>query len=357
MNSKNQNQLTALQLDRQIKSLAGQERELLCQVIQTIQEIHRRRSYLDLGFANLYSYLTEGIGYSTGSAHRRIEAARLVTEIPEILAEIKSGDLKLTQVTLVQHAAREKTKISPNPVTTQDKQEILKQITHHNFEHSQQQVAAYFDLPIKDQTKLKIQADQSIRMELTIPTDLFEDMKKAQGLISHSVPSADWVSYLRYVTDQTLKQKTKVKRVGSKIKKPKKSANRRPDKIDIVAADVEISVTDTNPTGPFVNHSENLPKTTNVASNEYSTVENQIPLADARKNFTPRQRKILLSATDRCQFQDPVTHKQCGSLWFLQIDHKQSKWAGGLNTLDNAQVLCAQHNRQKYEREARIYRK
>lgn len=100
--------LSLTQLNQRMKSLAGQERELLCEIIQTIQEVHRRKAYLELGYANLFSYLVEEVGYSEGSAHRRIEAARLVTEIPEALAEIKSGDLKLTQVSLLQKAAREK---------------------------------------------------------------------------------------------------------------------------------------------------------------------------------------------------------------------------------------------------------
>lgn len=325
--------LSVTQLDQRMKSLAGQERELLCEIIQTIQEIHRCKGYLELGFPNLFCYLVEGVGYSDGSAQRRIEAARLVTEVPKALEDIKSGDLKLTQVSLVQSAAREKAKTSVNPVTAKDKQEILKQITQKNFAQSQQQVAAYFDLPIKEHAKLKIQADESVRVEVTVSKELFEDMKRAQALISHAVPTADWESYLRYVTDLALKQKTKVRQLKSetvqrdKTQHNSKSAERSAIKPQEIQVD---------------------------AASEISTVEICVSKPAAAKPFSTRQRKLLLSSSSGCQFRDPVTQKECRSRWFLQIDHKHSRWAGGLSDLTNAQVLCGQHNRHKYLKEAGI---
>lgn len=179
------------QLDQRIKSLAAQERELLCEIIEAIQEINRCKGYLELGYPSLFAYLHEGVGFSEGSAYRRIEAARLVTEIPETLTDIKSGGLKLTQVALVQQAAREKLKSSSLPVTTGEKQQILQKITQQTFRQSQQQVAAFFELPIKDQTKQTVQADDSVRLEITIPRQVFEEMKRAQALMSHSIPSKD----------------------------------------------------------------------------------------------------------------------------------------------------------------------
>lgn len=316
--------LTLTQLDQRIKSLAGQERELLCLLIQHIQELHRRKGHLELGYPNLYSYLIEGVGYSKGSAHRRIEAARLVMEIPDALNDIKSGDLKLTQVALVQKAAREKTKNSLRAVTTQDKQAILKSISQHSFEHSQHQVAAFFDLPIKQQTNLKVQADESVRFEISIPKGLFEEMKQAQALISHAVPTSDWVAYMKYATELILKQKTKVRTLkASRFKS-------------------------VQPEGATAVHEIGVEPDT---QQQFPTVGNSVSLTNSAKAFTARQRKILLAATPTCQFRDPITDKTCDSRWFLQIDHKQSRWAGGKTTITNAQVLCAHHNRLKYRSE------
>lgn len=41
------------QLDQRIRSLARQERELLCEIIKDIQEIYRCKGFLDLGYPSL----------------------------------------------------------------------------------------------------------------------------------------------------------------------------------------------------------------------------------------------------------------------------------------------------------------
>lgn len=358
-NSKTEKQLSLSQLDQRMKSLAGQERELLCEVLQTIQEIHRRRMYLEFGFANLFSYLVDGVGYSDGSAQRRIEAARLITEIPETLAVLKSGELKLTQVSLIQQAAREKTKTSATPVTTQDKKEILKLISHKNFGQSQQQVAAYFDLPIKQQTKLKVQADESVRFEISVPKKLYEEMKQAQALISHAVPDPSWVAYLEYVTHAIIKQKTNVRTTkAAGVKNVKKFETNLKTEIAPGGEMGSKQISAINQTAP--------PNDPAAAIAKNSTVENRAsvaistlalasegpPATSTERPFSARQRKLLLKIENVCQFRDPMTLIQCGSRWFLQIDHKHSRWAGGPSTLENAQVLCGRHNRHKYAKEA-----
>lgn len=343
-NSFSEKRLSLTQLDQHLKSLASQERELLCQVIQTIQEVHKRKAYLELGFANLFSYLVEGIGYSKGSAYRRIQAARLVTEIPEMLGEIKSGDLKLTQVSLVQQAVREKTKTSAVQVTTNDKKEILSRITQKNFEHSQQQVAEFFDLPIQDQSKLKVQADDSVRIEVTLPRELYEKMKHAQSLVSHAVPTADWVSFLQYVSDRIIKQKTSVWPEKS-VKTPIEIKRDRNTSSSNCLKSTDSKLPDVGRTQAS-SQSNQPPK--------FPTVENSAAESIKAMSFSARQRKLLLRSAPGCEFRDLNTGKQCHSRWFLQIDHKQSRWAGGSNALENAQVLCAHHNRFKYSKEAGI---
>lgn len=78
-------------LDQRMKTLAQKERDLLHEVLMTIKEIDSRRTFLELGFGSLFDYLVVGVGYSEGSAQRRIDAARLIREIPQIAEKIQSG--------------------------------------------------------------------------------------------------------------------------------------------------------------------------------------------------------------------------------------------------------------------------
>lgn len=62
--------------------------------------------------------------------------------------------------------------------------------------------------------------------------------------------------------------------------------------------------------------------------------------AVTRSNFSNSTKKVILNKQKCCQYIDPITKKQCQSTWFLQVDHKQSRWAGGGSKINNAQVLC-----------------
>ena len=92
---------TNQELNIHIKSLVQKERELLAEILETIQEIDQRKLFLAMGFSSLFSYLTEFVGYSAASAQRRIEGARLLRQIPEISQKIESGELKLNQFHLL----------------------------------------------------------------------------------------------------------------------------------------------------------------------------------------------------------------------------------------------------------------
>ncbi|WP_374080305.1 HNH endonuclease [Bdellovibrio bacteriovorus] len=295
--------LNKFELDQRIKSLVSKERELLHEILLTIKEIDQRKLYLEYGFANLFLYLVEGIGYSAGSAQRRIDAARLLGEVPSLGEKIQSGEVKLHQVSLIQKAARDVYKTTHKKVTAEEKQELLEQITSKNFQESQKEVASFFDLPVIETTTQVTQADESVRLSLTISKELADKIQQAQALLSHAISSNDIVDYLEYVTDRVIKQKTSVK----------------------VKADT--------------NSRDSVNEQENAAIMEV-------------KSFTARTKKILLNKDQCCQYKDPATGRQCLSRWFLQTDHKQSRWAEGKSVPENAQLLCAQHNRLKYRKES-----
>lgn len=299
----NLNQLNRIQLDQRLQTLVGRERELLHEILLTIKEVHARRTYLEFGFPNLFAYLTGRMGLSAGSAQRRIEAMRLLKEIPSVGEKIASGKLNLQQITLVQKTAREAGKHS-KVVTAEDKKAVIEKIGHKNFQESQKAVAAFFEMPLTQGTSQKTQADESVRVEMTISKELYEKIQQAQALLSHAVGSADLVDYLAYVTDRVIRQKTSLRKSSSKF-----------------TSTVEPSLKNNSKVEPA--------------------------------EFSERTKKLVRQTADGCQYQDPASGKKCGSQWFLQVDHKQSRWAGGRGHITNAQLLCAAHNQLKYKKECR----
>ena len=179
-------------------------------------------------------------------------------------------------------------------MTREQKLEIVESLCNKNLSESQQQVAAFFEVPVRQVTQQKIQADESVRVELTLSKEAFAKVKKAQELLSHSVTTQDLSQFLEFLAEKVIQQKTS-------IGKSKATAT--------------------------------------VA------VKSMPSMKDL---------KLLRTQQGCCQYVDPLTGRKCQSTWKLQVDHKQSRWAGGTHDLNNLQQLCAGHNKLKYRKEVWI---
>ena len=84
------------QLLLQTKNLVQKERQINIQVLQHLQEIEKRKLYLDRGFPSLFEYAVKELGYSHSAAYRRIKTMRLCRDIPQAASKIKTGSLNLT---------------------------------------------------------------------------------------------------------------------------------------------------------------------------------------------------------------------------------------------------------------------
>ncbi len=332
------------ELDLRIKSLAQQERELLTQVLQVIKEIDNRRLYLELSYSSLFAYLTESVGYSAASAQRRIDAARLLNEIPSLSEKIENGEIHLTQASMIQKAAREIKRTRQIIVPTEDKLDLLSSLSGKNQRETEIQVAQYFDMPLIQKSIERAQADDSVRLEITLSKSQYEKLKKAQALLSHAVPSNHLADFIEYVSGRVIKQKTSVKNDVKKSRNLNLKINRNFDN----ELDAKLSG---NPEAP-----------SSVESTKLSTILSAAELAslpikkntEITKGFPLGIKKEILSRHSSCQYRDPKSDKLCGSTWFLQIDHKHSRWAGGNNEIKNATVLCSRHNNLKYRNESQI---
>jgi hypothetical protein len=266
-------------IDKKIKSFAQREREILAGLIPELREMELCHGYLEFKCTSLFEYLMKEVGYSEGSAQRRIDAARLLSVLPDLPEKLESGAIKLNQISMVRKASRQ-VKRSLTPEETRD---LFAQLEKQNQRESEKMVAQAFELEVLRKSKRVVQSDGSVRYELTISAELDAEIQKAQELHSHSLKSKDLVEYLEFLTAKELKMK------------------------------------------------KNSPSTATVA-------------------VTPKLRREIIQEQCAHVYEDGT---QCANRWQMQVDHKKSKWKGGTNERENLQPLCAQHNREKYRREAR----
>jgi hypothetical protein len=79
-------------------ALCQKEREVISDIVLHLSEIESRGSYRALGYSSLFTYCTEGCGYSEGAAMRRIKAARCVRDNPEVYEKLRCGKLTLCAI-------------------------------------------------------------------------------------------------------------------------------------------------------------------------------------------------------------------------------------------------------------------
>jgi hypothetical protein len=303
MSDKGLKHLSDESLDQSLLSFIKKEKEVLKEILLHIAEIDRRRLFLGLGYSSLYSYLTERMGYDGGSAQRRIDAARLAQQVPSVIESIDQGEITLSQVTFLQKSFRQAHEQKNSP---ESKAVILETIKCKTLAETQVAVGKALNVEIKESPKIHHQANESVRLEVTLSKEQWEKMKAMRELLSSTLPNGEWDQVLEYLASKVIEQKTKA---------PKSQG----------AKDL--------------------------------TVKPQMKNAECEgKSISNSLKRQVLQRDQCCQYTDHKSGKVCGSKWNLQVDHIQPRWAEGRNEIKNLRVLCANHNKEVYRQQTRTRR-
>ena len=318
-----------LELDSKIKTLAQKERALLNEVLIHIYEADRRKLYLDFAYPSLFSYLTEGCGYSGSAAHRRIEAARLMVPVPEVAEKIKSGEISLAQISILQKAIRQKNKNQTNlteKVSTLQKRKLVRKLCSKSMAETQKIIAQELDIKIQENQKETHQKDESVRLELTFTKEQWGELLAARDLLSNVVNSSQWNQVFSYL--------------AKKVIQKKKASQGQKER-----AHEQLQKSASNPESAQDISTQGTPATTSAAEVQ-SRAPRPVPNGLKKKIFNRDQ---------TCQYRDKNSGRVCGSRWNLEIDHIQPRWANGGNEEDNLRVLCQKHNQYIYRKQAGIF--
>lgn len=96
-----------LELIQEVIRLVDEERRIGIEILERLQEIERRKAYVEIGYDGLFSFCVKELKYSEAQAVRRIQAMRAMTELPELKEKIQSGALTVTTVSQVQTHLRQ----------------------------------------------------------------------------------------------------------------------------------------------------------------------------------------------------------------------------------------------------------
>ena len=280
------------ELLKKTRELIQQEREMLLQILLHMQEIEHRKLYLEKGYASLFEFTVQNLGYSEDAAYRRIQAMRLLKSVPEVQEKIATGSINLMTASRLQKFFYEHSK--EHEIPSEDKLELIQSVENKSSLEVKRELAKRNPQTILQET-LRALNEMEYELRMIIDVPLKEKLDHLKSLLSHRDPQMPYQRLFRELADLGLGKwdPTKQKQISPE------------DQKKIEAPDYEIK-------------SSHIP---------------------ARL-----RRAVWIRDNGCCSFVDSVSKKRCGSRHLLQIDHIKPMALGGGNQFSNLRLLCSAHN-------------
>ncbi len=195
------------------KDLVQMERTTLTKILHHLREIERRRLYSDLGCASLFEYAVKHLQYSEGQAGRRIQAMRLIKEIPEIEQKIESGALSLSNIAQAQSFFRESTLAgagSAPTVTREQKLQVLSLLENKSARDGQRELIQLGGDVAIPKERERVLADDKSEVRFVMDQDLRQKLEEVRSLLGPegaALGFADLVAKLAQLSAEALRAK------------------------------------------------------------------------------------------------------------------------------------------------------
>lgn len=272
-------------LDR-TKILVAQERRITLELIDHLREVDRRMLHAELGYGSLWEFCTKELGLSEGAAQRRIQAMRLIRDVPEARESLESGRLSLSNAAKVQSFAQAARRLG----TPVEKREVVRRVENLSQRECEQKLFELAPQALPRERERVVSANER-ELRLVISEELHSKLVRLKELLAHAMPEATTTELLdRLATDALarLERDRTVRVTAAAAVKPKA-----------------------------------LPSGIRVA----------LP--------APMKRAVWTRASGRCEF--AAQGRRCSSRHRLEIDHRTPLARGGSNELANLRLLCREH--------------
>lgn len=341
-----------------IQKLVRTERKVMHLVLLHIAEIETRKLYAELGFDSMYTYLTQGLGYSESSAYRRLKSARLLKQIPEVSEKIEDGSLNLSQLTQVQKCLNYK-KQNGEKLSRETTLDVLNKIENKNSFETQKTLTVELNLPVEVRQTIKPQKDDSVRIELTLTKKQFSELEQAKSLLSHICPNGNFAEIIYELAKRFNDKKLQGKSIFDSVEI---SENIEMTRNVEVPLNNEMTASNNSNSNKDCDNKNTLTKKSLVACKKIDLMTQSLfkAAADSGHKINPKsenckkikrgyisvktKRMLLKKAYNCCEYRNPRTQQKCQSKYKLEIEHIRPVALGGVNHISNLRVFCQAHN-------------
>lgn len=168
------------------KNLALKERVVSVEVLQHFKEIEKRRLFSELGYGSMFEYAVRELGYSEPSAGRRIQAARMLKELPFLEKKIANGSLNMTNISLAGQLFKQE-----DIDSTERKKEILAKIENATKKECENELIKYRTQEPVPREKIQQVTSELHSLKINICLETLQLFEEARAVVAHSRLSQD----------------------------------------------------------------------------------------------------------------------------------------------------------------------
>ena len=328
----NLRKLDSKELRSFVTTSAQNERHHMLRVLYGLQEIERKRLHLEWGFSSLHQFCVEALGYSEGSAARRVQAARLLRDVPEVKAKLEEGTLSLSVAAQAQSFFYRESKLARS-YTPEKKRDLLDKLDHKTSRETERELLKLSPQALP-QERLRQVTPEHQELRVILDAEMIQALEDFKALASHQLPNASHQEILRAA----------VKIATNTLQQKKFGAARKPQS----ATKPPLIHKFTPTTGPW--RFSGPCRGSRVFSVATKSVKSG---KDRASRFIPVATKRVVWERDggACAYVDPATQRRCGSNIRLEFDHHPIPFArGGGSTPQNLRLACRKHNAYESEK-------
>ena len=320
----NLKELSDSQLLRQTQDLVQEERKLTTEVLWHLKEVEARLLHLRVGCSSLFDYCVRELKYSEAAASRRIQAMRLLKEVPETAQALEEGKLNLSNVSAVQSFLNREAKENGKTYTVEEKRDLLQSVENKSRRECDQLLATISPLSALPPEKERPITETKTQISVVLDETAIQKLKRIQELLAHQCPSGSYAELISKMTDIVLNKIDPQRKAERARLKSRPSLNQDPP-------------SSPQPSVPPAEPAENRAPSSAQAQKKTSTQREHI---SAKVEHTVWQRD-----QGQCTFVDPKTGRRCSSRYCLQMDHIRPLCHGGNSDASNLRLLCFHHHR------------
>jgi hypothetical protein len=314
-----------------LKLQAENERRLLMDILYSLQEVEARSLHLGMGYPDLYTFAMRELGYSSGSAYRRVSAMRLLKSVPDVAPKLESGELGLENASQAQSFFRKQDQARKEQglerLSLDEKREVVSELFNKSTREGLRFLTERAPEVMIPTEKLKPLPEQKTLVQFVASAELMAKLEELKHIFAHQNFEGRMDVLVDQLADIALK-KFKLAPVSHQIPAPGKvSTNEKTSPPHL---------TDTKPVEP----------------NQRRVQPSQNRDPAKRSRYIPAQirRQVLLrDQQNGCTYQDPKSGRICGARHGLQFDHLMPWSWGGEHSVDNLTLRCGAHNRFRAE--------